>query len=351
MKGRVVFHRLGSDPEFLFLKDGKKAPATEVLQCTKQQGLASFIGCDSHPATAELRPSPARMVNRHLLDIAGGLGAVHKWLSRFGNETTQCVALPYILQEALGGHIHVSFFFKEPDTSIAMGHNYVWHGGMQAYDSSRPLVASSDVRMVEAIQRYVYAAVKGEAITPRSVCHTLDYLISPFEHWIQEWTSRTLRFLWCKHAQHYNSEAPGNGNNHHYLVRWVLSQRPHKALFKDYRYMHVEYRTPSTWLLHPALAYAYLALAKLTMLNYDMIRPLAYATKPVQVSATEKDPNLFRNMFTERFDRVKSQLRYTSDLLSLPDAIEFCDKKRFTWELTAGRIDFDAWAAIGGSYL
>src|SRR5437773_4192687 len=82
----IHLYKLGSDPEFVFARivewQPHIIPANILITNNKTQGLASFIGCDGHPATAELRPPPAHNVRRHMYDIASALVAIEDFLKK-----------------------------------------------------------------------------------------------------------------------------------------------------------------------------------------------------------------------------------------------------------------------------
>lgn len=208
----IRLYRLGSDPEFVFVNQGKVVPAPTF---TGTADLHSFIGVDGHNATAELRPKPWFNVKRALLDLAVGIHYAHQ-ASQDYSPTTRLVALPVVLNEVLGGHIHASYF--APDG--ANEHSSVW-----------------------------FASVLGKLLIP------LEASLQPFELRSQ----RNMRY--------------GIGRD---VVRPGESSTP-KVLPRTIRYWcyrHLEYRMPSSWLHHPILAYLYLGLAKFSLLNPDVVSEL-----------------------------------------------------------------------------
>ena len=91
----------------------------------------------------------------------------------------------------------------------------------------------------------------------------LGYLMGPLENWTQPWPGRLAR---------NNRYGPAMGDP----IRWLTTDRPKMDKYDKWGFIHFEYRVPSTWLQHPWLAYAYLAMTKFTWLNWDLVVPLAW---------------------------------------------------------------------------
>src|SRR5207253_1065765 len=110
------------------------------------------------------------------------------------------------------------------------------------------------------IEDFTGRAYVGEAISMKVWSQALDTLLLPFEAWIQPWWLRVER-----------NNKYGNGADN---VRMGMATRPNMPLYKDWAFVHYEYRLPSTWLVHPTLAYVYMALVKLCAMNWPLIQAL-----------------------------------------------------------------------------
>lgn len=320
-------------------------PANEIITNVKEIGLTTFIGTDSHPATAELRPSASHNVRRHLYDLAVGISETVRYLeSRTRHKGTVLMALPWVAPEALGGHIHTSFWVDDPLVKEALQANLVYHSGkLRAWHTNGPMMMHDPNKL----QEYIISAVNGTTVTPENVCRTLDFLLMPFECWIQPWGPREKRMQWCLGPHHYNAQNPGNGDNANYLVRWLFTTPPARQDRDGLSYMHVEYRTPSTWLIHPWLAYVYFSLAKLTMLNYNTVNALVLKHPPKKPTG-ENLNHLYKEMFERHIGLLMSaKPRRTPDLSDLERAVVLCDKSRTEWfgSATAG-VDYKAWRTL-----
>ena len=329
----LVPHRFGSDPEFVFMDTASHAiiPASVLITANKAIGLKSFIGIDGHPATAELRPPPTNNVKHHLYYLAHGIKATNDFLRHSSTSETLLVAAPVVLNEALGGHIHVSLFANEPCTLLAQQMNVVYHvGQLRTYDKSKPGDLSSlDANLVSRMQEYVSKAAAGEATTPDLVCKVLNYIVLPAELWLQPRKGCRERMM-----KYQNSDTDLN-----YFVRWLHTTPANRSAgFNSWAYMHVEYRTPSTWLVSPWLAYLYLALVKLVMLNWEHFRKASLRSAPLDVTP-EDNSSTFHAILMDRLHA--SGLTYTRDLRDLPKAIDICGTNRTRWHNAL--VDVAAW--------
>jgi hypothetical protein len=319
-------------------------PSLEIIGCDKAMGLTTFIGCDAHPATAELRPTPSRNIDRHLLEIAYGLNEIGKFLDKRRRDVKP-MAVPWIADEALGGHIHVSFFIEEPETRLVNEEmNLLFHVGLlRPYNDKHPMYARQTPTQAEAAKRYVDGALKGTVTTPEIVCRVLNHLIMPFENWIQPWQQRSKRIQWCNHAPHFNHDA-------NYLIRWIPTTRPAKHAFgSNFAYFHVEYRQPSTWLLHPLMAYTYFALAKFSILNYERIlKEVLTASKPIVIESNDAENDTFKEVFLDRFNKlIGDGARVSGDMWQLQRALTACATSRLEWFSNPySGIDMEAWRAL-----
>lgn len=352
MAGIFKLHRLGSDPEFGFIKlvdtSSVMVPAVEIIKAPKKSSLNSFIGMDSHTlgsagqtqTTAELRPPPAYNIWLHLSYIAYGISEMQKYLdTKYAKIPYRMYAQPALDQEFLGGHIHVSGFIPEPPLKHAIEAANQIHMGQvsaQAWNPSIPTpVGKTDPALMA---EYMRGVISGELTTPILFWKTMNYLAYPFECWIQPWQERSLRF------GHYANQEHG-----HYFIRWLNSQRPNRPRFNDWAYVHMEYRTPSTWMVHPWLAYAYFALAKLTALNWGKVWARMKEEPTIELETDASPQNAkFRSIFFDRLSALKSDgLILSSDLRELQHAIDVCQNFRSTWFANKVKgIDVEAWRAF-----
>lgn len=341
----VFLYRIGSDPEWVFTKDVEWSPfivpAAEVISNNKALATKTFVGTDNHNATAEVRPQPSHNIKRQLLDIATGLVAVRKYMdesSKFQN--LRIMAWPYVLNEPLGGHIHVSFLIDEPLVAWAHERNITYGSNLipltsvgQQHPPPGGMAYPKSEQEREMLEQFAIMASKWEIPTPWIFGKTLNYLCQPFERWVQPWPARVQR----------NSKY---GNNLNDLVRIGVSSKPKIDKFQSYSYCHYEYRMPSTWLQHPYLAYAYYALAKFTMLNFDM---LSQITKKNGADVTDQgmgEPknSKYKALFEKRWGYVNSLPRkITNDIKDLPMVLEEIEKNRLTWFDPSGGVNVNYW--------
>jgi len=275
-------YRLGSDPEFVFsaVKEWNHTivPATDVITHNKAFGLTTFIGLDGHAQTAELRPTPSYNVRRHLLDIASAISSIDDYLKRnkkWRDAGVNIYAHPYVKNEPLGGHIHFSFFLNDPLVAELQRCNYVFgQGGWQQHNPTMPYSGSGAI--VQAKMEQVGLAInKRETMSPANFLIAMNYLLVPLEHWVQPWATRINR------NTKYGTAAGDP-------VRMMYSTRPEMPKYDNWAYLHYEYRVPSTWLVHPWLAYTYFALAKLTVLNLGPIMKMALTPENKKIDKEEK---------------------------------------------------------------
>jgi len=140
---------------------------------------------------------------------------------------------------------------------------------------------------------------------------------------------------------------------------------------KGYSYQHWEYRTPSTWLVHPWLAYTYLALAKLSLLNWEHVVALSGKDGGAKVAKADLDilagtafnlPGTNGNpaktvsssknsenaeLFAKRLKALRSLPLATSpDLRELDNALERCFDRRKQWFSQPGIVDVMSWKRL-----
>lgn len=356
MAGVFKLYRIGSDPEFAFSRTSDwtptLVPAAEVISVTKKMSLESFIGMDSHTlggngqlqTTAELRPPPTRNIGLHLYYIAYGIDRVADYLSsRSRFKGVVPFALPILGKEALGGHIHISGFVPEPTLYTALNdYNLTFMNGKPVnFNKNNPTVPPTlSANAAQFYARFTTLALAGELTTPQLFERAMNYLILPFEYWMQPWAERTARF------QLYDGTEGGN-----YFIRWLHTVPRHwpGGHAGEWAYLHMEYRTPSTWLIHPWLAYTYFALAKLSILNFKKIWERMLIASPMRLEGDDVAWNLMaREEFLRRLDELNSSgLVFSNDIKDLQRAINICGQSREAWfSNKAAGIDVQAWRSL-----
>lgn len=337
---KFLLNRVGSDPEFLFVRradlDFIITPACDILGKDKAKTTTSFIGTDNRPVLAELRPTPSHNLKRHLYDIAYALDVSQKYVDekRVGH---YLFATPHLHHETLGGHIHISGFIDDALYLEMLQYGYtVGHQGQ-----FQEMVGKEQRHIGQGrLEEWSARIANSECLTPYDWGRVMGYLLEPFENWVQPWTQRELR------NQHYGADGgPGD------LVRLGTSKGYDR---EGLAYVHWEYRMPSTWLVHPYLAAAYLALAKFTMINWRRVAPLAKSTwksppKPKKqqlleaygggneplynfkpMKAAENDAQY--KVFQERLNEVmRTKPLITPDISNLVFLLGQCEQRREQW--------------------
>ncbi len=92
--------KIGSDPEFLFVKDGSLYNASNLYSGT---GMNDEIGVDGHASTAELRPKAKTNPIEHFNEIEKNLKKVYSKVKSMGITT---LAGSKKFGDIIGGHIH-----------------------------------------------------------------------------------------------------------------------------------------------------------------------------------------------------------------------------------------------------
>lgn len=343
---RTQVYRFGSDPEFLFARVLEWTPivvaASKIITANKERGLASFIGVDGHPATAELRPPPAHNIKRHLYDIAVALDATDTYLKkRKDTRDVIIIGQPIIAQEPLGGHIHITMFVNDPIHKALQDANYMLgSAGFTPLDPNRlqtPL--TPDLRA--KLDAHAVSSSAGETISPGRFNEVMAYLILPLECWAQPWSSRVAR----------NSRyGPTAGDP----VRWMVTPRPDMPKFNAWAYVHYEYRVPSTWLAHPWLAFAYFALAKIAAVNFSLLAPIARKhfkerIPPRTLGGVPVPLNdAYYEQLTDRLTNLRDNTAalFTRDTAELPKALDFIRDHRERWFSTPTSVDMIAWRSL-----
>ena len=345
----MFFYRLGSDAEFVFVRMSEFKPvlinAQFVVGTNKSVTLASFIGTDGHAATAELRPRPAHNIRMHLADIAAGItmsADVLKHKKMYAD--VRMLARPCVEGSTMAGHIHISFFVDEPATRVALAQGYIYNSQLHRLDSlfhNPGTVGALEDDLASSIMSslaiYARQAYNGETMGPYFVASRLAWLLHPLEVWLQPWHERIQR-----------NHSYGLGGD---IVRWNSpGTKPDWKHLQHLAYLHYEYRTPSTWLIHPALAYVYLALAKITMTNWKLISKLYTQHDEHEVIgiclAKTPQNELAGKLFANRLLKAKEAgLRLTRDTQWLHEALKICVALREHWYSAPSPIDVEAWRA------
>lgn len=357
---RLHLSKIGSDPEFVFATpvdlDYIITPANQVLGKQKEKTLASFIGTDSRPVLAEIRPAPAHNVKRHMYDLAFAVHTTQNFLQNSEKfNQLHLVALPHLHGENLGGHVHASVYLEGTDYASLEKAGYIIDSSGQFHAMS----PNADAGMINKtlVSRIQTKLRNGELDTAWTIGATFSYLLSPFERWIQPWVARELR----------NQQYGGDG--HPDMVRIGTSTRPAlkatTSWWENSGYLHMEYRLPSTWMHHPWLAFAYLGLLKFCIINWPLLvkafasvksRPTSsqevaglagggdyHNFKHIRVGSTEDAGRLFRERFHQMID---NGARFSTDIARLPDVIMQCAGAREKWFERPRPIDTAAWRRL-----
>jgi len=347
MSRSLLLYKIGSDPEFVFARVKEWSPyiipASTVISPNKAQALNSFIGTDNHAATAELRPPPAHNIRRHMLDIAYGLAETENFLSRTKNmRDVVLLAHPWVQGvtsgEPLGGHIHTTFWVYDPDLArVASKANRYYHDtllGWKQYNMTKPVPDNVDDETVNAMERYGAEAANYRRFSAMKYILTMNYLLYPLEMWCQLWPLRITRNM---------KYGPNNGDP----VRLMASDHPVNP--KGGVYFHIEYRIPSTWLTHPWLAYAYFALAKITLVNWDIIsasavknRPGSEKQQPQGVPANDS----YRQQLIDRLASLRPRILITRDCQDIDKALQVIERNRENWFRPCTSIQTVAWRTL-----
>lgn len=348
-KYSVELSRIGSDPEFSFVTPDQNRKVHLVSAHTlvgddKDLRLRSFIGTDGHASTAELRPNPCRNVYWHLLKIADGLHEVRnsiRYHSRKMDRPLLAVAQPSLgPSETMGGHIWISFWYKSKLSS-----DVVHKAGIIYDNDQRDYRRSNQQRPIEPdqmptrlsqtkLQQYIDLAQRGEELSLDLCWKKLHYLIHPLEMMLygKVRTDRT--------SPHVRD---------HYIRTPDLPSEADQAMFRPgWAYFRFEYRIPSTWLQHPTLAFAYLGLAKLAMLNWDLLPnwKILSTTFALDTAGTSPlDADGWRKKLQERYTWLTEHPDYraTRDLNGLGDALNALYNVELSFPAL---IHFDAWESL-----
>lgn len=364
---RIRLNRLGSDPEFLFVADADFdfliKPANTILGKNKAKTSTSFIGTDNRPVLGEIRPSPFRNIKNHLFEIAYALDEIYKHLDE-KHPKTYVLAYPSLHGENLGGHLHASFFAEDPVQLRLRKLGYALGGKGELIE-----VNPTQGLFPSEVERYHRAVEDRSVLLPYDWAQIVNWLLLPFENWVQPWTARERR------NEHYG------GSRHPDIVRLGTSVAPTRegpvpSWWPNSVYLHWEYRLPSTWLHHPCLAYTYFALMKFTMLNFQRIAEayLHYTVDKAKKKIATGTPGgiMFagegvyaggdlhnykqiqpaeNTVYAELLQTRLAQLMQghpilSNDLAQLQRAIEQCASQRQRWFASPGPIEIQEWRRL-----
>ena len=345
---KIFLYRLGSDPEFLYVRkadlDYIITPANTILGKDKNKTTKSFIGTDSRPVIAEIRPSPCRNLKRHMYDLAYALHTSQQYIDE-KHSGLEMFAQPYLSNETLGGHIHMSGFIACPTYRKLASLGYT----INKENNFHPL-GGEQLTVTPSLQTEVINGLNTQQIlSPYTWGQVINFMMKPFEFWIQPWVQRERR------NQHYGG--PSSNDN----VRLGPSKAPWHS---DHgAYIHWEYRMPSTWLQHPWLAYAYLGLFKWTVLNLRQVSEAYFDSNPGnkhEDQPMQPDPD-FHNFhpirgaeneknYRQLRDRIQLMQNrnniLTPDITDLFKVIEQCGEMREAWFAQSKVIDVAAWRRL-----
>jgi len=342
---KLRLYRMGADPEFVFgVSPQELVPAYMVVARTLEKTplLKSYIGTDNHPATAELRPRPVNDIRIMLSEMSHAIVTIDRYCQRSPNlRRLKMYAQPWLRSpeghenqdgEHLGGHIHSSVFVDDPDLYALYASGAVFTEGVESkmsWVNSQPLSLPtvSLAKIIQSIETRMYT--KEHIYTPLTYVNVLGWLMLPLEHWVQDWDLRLVR------NTHYGAGFDGS-------VR-VKSSVPPLELTSRYptsAYLHYEYRVPSTWLVHPCIAYAYLALVKTCLVNFPLLANTIEVCKAPSSNLGAYD------LLCHRMNTLGPSLRLTRDSASLPVAIRRIRENYQTWCRPNTPVFTDAWKSL-----
>ena len=347
---KLRLYRLGADPEFVFGSPGVSKiinviPAQTIVATGGAKALNSFIGTDSHPATAELRPPPAHNIYRIMHDMASAVDYLYSYFLRKPRlRRIEMYAQPWCSSpeghdnqagEHLGGHIHTSMFVQDPDLAFAYENNLVFNfPGLSIWDPHvlMPLAGDQLSQLGQQLQHRVAHA--HDLFTPATYVRTVNWLMLPLERFVQNTELR------CQRNSHYGNGDPGDKS-----VRINVSHPPSNVheRFAGWAYLHYEYRVPSSWLTHPWIAYAYFATMKLTMVNFDRLWVLSKGATLSEMAS----PDSYKQTLLGRLDQLEQKsIRIPSDCSQLGKAITEITTNREQWARPQQFVIPSAWRKL-----
>lgn len=312
----VEFHKIGSDPEFLFARGADWVYAWQnaqnIIRADRAAAMRSWIGTDGHASTAEIRPLPSENVWLHLMNIAAALDKIGEVIG--GLPQTVLIAQPYLNGENMGGHIHLGLWVEDGVSEYVLPLQ-ILSGGRMVSTGMLP----TEPGQARAFEKHLLAYMEAKtAFTADLFGRKMNYLLDVFDAAVQNSALRAERSF-------ADDVRPSAG---------VVPSEKRRAA-----YVHLEYRRPCTWLAHPTLALAYLSLAKFTVLNWELISP----AKPQPTG----NPADAAKLFWERYGRLaKKDLTVTPDLLSLEPLLAKVIAERERWARPPVLVDIQAWREL-----
>lgn len=339
MKARL--YRLGADPEFVFgWTPDRVMPAFKVIGRTenKEPLLTSYIGTDNHPATAELRISPSHSILRMMQEMAHALVTIEQYCASVPSlRGLKMYAHPWVKSpeghdnqegEHLGGHIHSSVLIYDNDLSALYKAGAAFTEAIPTNLWFTTGTSGLSTEVLACVSRIKLRLKKGELIyTPQTYITTLGWLMGVLEKFVPDWGLRAKRNI------HYGTTFDGS-------MRIQSSKPPRMAPESNMAYLHYEYRVPSTWLTHPWIAYAYLALMKTCMSNFERVAQAAIKYPNEEVTSP-------LNAYHLLLDRMTLPgLHLTSDCDMLPRALQQIHSHRHIWCKPAEPVNIPAWERL-----
>lgn len=254
----VRFWKLGADPEAVIYSFGKDKVISAQNFCGGRSAMSTRIGTDGHASTLEFRPAPSKSVLVVMSDLAEALLEVGKCLDHINSEN--------------------------PDLYLKIV--------AQAYMANEPLGGHIHLSY-KAAKGFRANGLGAELYVGREV-HKLG--------------ARLIEIYKDSTIEARNQTAYGSNGE-------IARVQPGGDSFA-----RVEYRIPPTWLHTPLVAYCFLGIAKLAMLN---LTKLDYLDNDI-VSSVEK-------LVTAEH----------SELKHLPDALRRLSQTTFKFPLV---VDHIKWA-------
>lgn len=255
---KLILMKVGADPEALIWSRRENQIIPAHQFCGGHSSLSTWIGTDGHSVTAEFRPSPNKNVLMVVADLALAMGVVEKTLADINERSN------------LGLELVAQPLFREEPLG---GHVHVSYW----YPPSLRTGGEHDFNCV-----YTY------------LCSFINPLM----------------------------ERLGMTTRGHFNFREQSTPRgkfPPNRLFHP---AHLEFRKPGTWLANPSLAYAFLGLTKLAILNYP-----------------------FR--FTEdNYVNTLRGLKTSRDLATLADTVDYLWSRPDWLNQSPQVVDFKAWKEV-----
>ena len=206
---------MGCDPEFSFHNShGKRIPANHFfgINSGDRTAMRSAIGHDGHRETAEIRPKACFSATSILLEIKRII--LESVVLSKELERTQWLAKPVVEgnrgEEFQGGHVHFSFWSFLSDLQI---YRPIILNNLRCNRCGESIVASIISALDNSINMPLITIALGSSLA--------------------KMTENEARVI----------------------------NTPERYRTQD-SYSHFEWRTPQTWLVHPKLAFVFLALAK-----------------------------------------------------------------------------------------